>query len=209
MGFSTPSTGKACGASPLTLGCARHGRPLHRTPLGYGDTPLAALLSEGCPHVLSSGSTVQIASTPHPIVFSKAGKTILDPSTRTVHSPPELNQWPPIPACNYRGSRLPLHRQSLRSLPLIKRKRRRGRTSRATGSAHLPVYQAGGPPLDFEKTGLPLFGLRGSMGFMGHVHKAVPSLSRACIVRGQLRKARDDSGTNNEAPLAKRGGWGE
>jgi hypothetical protein len=46
---------------------------------------------------------VQIASTPHAIVFSKAGKTILaivfskagktilDPSMRTVHSPPELN----------------------------------------------------------------------------------------------------------------------
>ena len=32
-------------------------------------------------------------------------------------------------------------------------------TSRATGSAHLPVYQAGGPPLDFEKTGLSLLGL--------------------------------------------------
>ena len=101
--------------------------------------------------------------------FSKAGKTILDPSMRTVHSPPELNQWPPIPACNYRGSRRPLHRQSLRSLPLIKRKRRRGRTSRATGSAHLPVYQAGGPPLDFEKTRLSLLGLRGSVGSIGHV----------------------------------------
>ena len=34
----------------------------------------------------------------------------------------------------------------------------------------LPVYQAGGPPLDFEKTGLSLFGLRGSVGLIGHVH---------------------------------------
>jgi hypothetical protein len=53
-------------------------RTLHRTPLGYTK-------------VLSLGSTVQIASTPHAIVFSKAGKTILDPSMRTVHTPPELN----------------------------------------------------------------------------------------------------------------------
>jgi hypothetical protein len=28
----------------------------------------------------------------------------------------------------------------------------------------LPVYQAGGPPLDFEKTGLTLLGLRGGGG---------------------------------------------
>jgi hypothetical protein len=41
-------------------------RPLHRTPLGYTK-------------VLSSGSTVQIASTPH------------DPSMRTVHTPPGLS----------------------------------------------------------------------------------------------------------------------
>ena len=47
--------------------------------------------------VLSAADVVQIASTPHAIVFSKAGKTILDPSMRTVHSPPELNQWSPIP----------------------------------------------------------------------------------------------------------------
>ena len=33
----------------------------------------------------------------------------------------------------------------------------------------LPVYQAGGPPLDFEKTGLSLFGLRVSVGLIGHV----------------------------------------
>ena len=130
MGFSTPSTGKACGASPLTLACARHGRPLRRTascgdtPLAVlpsegcvgtllsllclrrgvwghssrcfafggvcGDTPLAALPSEGCPHVLSAADVVQIASTPHAIVFAKAGKTILDTSRPTVHTPPGL-----------------------------------------------------------------------------------------------------------------------
>ena len=50
----------------------------------------AALLPLGYTKVLSSGSTVQIASTPHAIVFSKAGKTILDPSMRTVHTPPGL-----------------------------------------------------------------------------------------------------------------------
>jgi hypothetical protein len=60
----------------------------------------------GYTQVLSSGSTVQIASTPHAIVFSKAGKTILDPSMRTVHTPPGLavdrpgdeNATPEIPA---------------------------------------------------------------------------------------------------------------
>jgi hypothetical protein len=80
---------------------------------------------------------VQIASKSHAIVFSKAGKTILDPSMRTVHTPPELNQWSPIPA--YRG--------------------------RLSGYwiGGLPVYQAGGPPLGFEKTGLSSFGLRGDV----------------------------------------------
>ncbi len=39
---------------------------------------------EGCPNS-PTADEVQIASTPHPIVFSKAGKTILDPSMRTVH----------------------------------------------------------------------------------------------------------------------------
>ena len=33
----------------------------------------------------------------HPDRFSNAGKTIPDPSMRTDHLPPELNQWPPIP----------------------------------------------------------------------------------------------------------------
>ena len=56
----------------------------------------------GVSPLLSAANPAQIASTPHAIVFSKAGKTILDPSTRTVHSPPELNQWRPIP-----GSRGP------------------------------------------------------------------------------------------------------
>ena len=33
----------------------------------------------------------------HPDRFSNAGKTIIDPSVRTGHLPPELNQWLPIP----------------------------------------------------------------------------------------------------------------
>jgi hypothetical protein len=65
--------------------------------------------------VLSAADVVQIASKSH------------DPSMRTVHLPPELNQWSPIPA--YRG-RLSDY-----------------------WIGGLPVYQAGGPPLDFEKTG--------------------------------------------------------
>jgi hypothetical protein len=32
-----------------------------------------------------------MASKPHAIVFSKTGKTILDPSMRTVHTPPGLS----------------------------------------------------------------------------------------------------------------------
>jgi len=126
----------------------------HSSPggLGCADTPLAALLSEGCvgtllsllcfrrgvwghssrcfafggvSPLLSSGSTVQSASTPHAIVFSEAGKTILDPCKRIVHSPPELNQW-----CQFRhainGARVaPCTGISLRSLPFIKRKIRK------------------------------------------------------------------------------------
>jgi hypothetical protein len=74
-------------------------RPLrqHKPPesppsssLALGSRPLRHVASD-IRQVLSSGSTVQIASKSHAIVFSKAGKTILDPSTRTVHSPPELN----------------------------------------------------------------------------------------------------------------------
>ena len=86
----------------------------------------------------------------HPDRFSKAGKTILgivfrsfpkndrDPSTWTVHSPPELNQWRPIPGL---GGRLSGY-----------------------WIGGLPVCQAGGPPLEFEKTGLSLCGLRGGVG---------------------------------------------
>ena len=75
--------------------------------LGCGDTPLAALLSEGCMGTLLSllcfrrgvpiiipiiilgqrGSDCMPTSRDR---FSKAGKTILDPSMRTVHSPPGL-----------------------------------------------------------------------------------------------------------------------
>ena len=67
MGFSTPSTGIACGASPLTLASARHGALFTgRPPMWghssrcfafggvYGDTPLAALPSEGCMGTLLS-----------------------------------------------------------------------------------------------------------------------------------------------------------
>jgi hypothetical protein len=78
--------------------------------------------------VLSAADVVQIASKSH------------DPSTRTVHSPPELNEWSPIPAF-------------------------RGRLS-DYWIGGLPVYQAGGPPLDFEKTGLSLCGLRGDVTVM-------------------------------------------
>ena len=120
-----------------TAGAPHHGRTLHRTPLGCGDTPLAALPSEGCPHVLSSGSTVQIASKPHAIVFPRWGKRSL------------------IPPCG--PSIRPRNCTNGRQFRDI-------RTSRATGSAHLPVDQAGGPPLDFEKTGLTLLGLRGGVG---------------------------------------------
>ena len=90
-----PVSGRDCLGSPgLHAGPAGpHGAiappPDHSsTGLGCGDTPLAALLSEGCPHVLSSASTVQMASRsffqagendPHPDRFSKPGKTILIP----------------------------------------------------------------------------------------------------------------------------------
>jgi hypothetical protein len=68
---------------------------------------------------------------------------------------------------NYWGSRRPLN----------KRKRRKRPDARTTiGSAHLPVYQAGGPPLDYEKTGWSFFGLRGTVESIGHVRKAIPSL---------------------------------
>ena len=98
-------------------------RTLHRTPLGYGDTPLAALPSEGCPHYYPRAVRFRL----HPDRFSKAGKTILDPSMRTVHTPPELNQWSPIPAA-INGARVaPSTGISLRSLPFIKRKIRKRR----------------------------------------------------------------------------------
>jgi len=35
----------------------------------------------------------------------------------------------------------------------------------------LPVYQAGGPPPDFEKTGGSLWGLRGDVGETWHCHR--------------------------------------
>ena len=138
MGFSTPSTGKACGASPLTLACARHGRTLHRAASdvrtllsllcfrrGVWGHSSRCFAFGGVSPLLSSGSTVQSASTPHAIVFSEAGKTILDPCKRIVHSPPELNQW-----CQFRhainGARVaPSTGISLRSLPFIKRKIRK------------------------------------------------------------------------------------
>ena len=47
----------------------------------------------------------------------------------------------------------------------------------------LPVYQGGGPPLDFEKTGLSLLGLRGDVGGM------VPT----CNVTISLRKSNRSS----------------
>ena len=60
MGLSAPSGSKAAGAFPLTLACARFA-PSSPGGLGCGDTPLAVLPSEGCPHVLSSASPAQIA----------------------------------------------------------------------------------------------------------------------------------------------------
>ena len=76
----------------------------------------------GYTQVLSSASE---AKERHPhliaIVFSKAGKTILDPSMRTVHTPPGLSADRPgdeKATDNCRGSRRPLRQQSCRSLPL-------------------------------------------------------------------------------------------
>ena len=38
----------------------------------------------------------------------------------------------------------------------------------------LPVYQAGGPPLGFEKTGLSLLGLRGGVSGTQQCHSPLP-----------------------------------
>ena len=119
----------------------------------YGDTPLAALPSEGCMGTLLSLLCLRRGVWGHssrcfafggvsPCIilgqpasdcihtsrdrFSKAGKTILDSFMRTGHSPPELHQWSPIPAFKGRLSDYWI--------------------------GGLPVYQGGGPPLDFEKT---------------------------------------------------------
>ena len=92
-------------------------------------------------------------------------------------SRPKLNQWSPISAL-------------------------RGRLS-GYWIGGLPVYQAGGPPLDFEKTVSSLFGLRGSVGLIGHVHKAVLFLISSCIVRGRLKELLVmNPDTFNEAPSA-------
>ena len=122
MGFSTPSTGICLRSLPPHPRLRSSWRPLHRaaSDVGtllsllclrrgvwghssrrfafggvYGDTPLAALPSEGCmgtllsPLCLRRGVPIiilgQCGSDCIPIVFSKAGKTILDPSMRTVH----------------------------------------------------------------------------------------------------------------------------
>ncbi len=104
MGFSTPSTGKACGVSPLTSlrspGALFAGRP----PM-WGHSSRCFAFGGVSPSIICG----QPGSDCIPIVFSKAEKTILgivfrsfpkndrDPSMRTVHSSPELNQWPTIP----------------------------------------------------------------------------------------------------------------
>ena len=69
----------------------------------------------GVPIIIHLGSAAQIASPPHAIVFSKAGKTILDPSMRTVHSPPGLAADRPG---NCRGLSAPSTGHSPASLPL-------------------------------------------------------------------------------------------
>jgi hypothetical protein len=64
---------------PVRMKESRYFAPSSPGGLGCGDTPLAALPSEGCPHVLSSANPAQIASKSH------------DPSMRTVYSPPGLS----------------------------------------------------------------------------------------------------------------------
>ncbi len=121
MGLSTPSAGIACGASPLTLACARHGRPLHRTPLGCGDTPLAALLSEGCMGTLLSPRCFRRGVWGHSsrrVAFGGVYGTLLSPRCFRrgvpILSPASTVQI----ACNYWGSRRPLHRHKPAEPPL-------------------------------------------------------------------------------------------
>ena len=57
----------------------------------------------------------------------------------------------------------------------------------------LPVYQAGGPPLDFEKTGGSLWGLRGDVGETWHCHK-----EKTSDIRGPLRSPSADGGKPGE-----------
>ena len=147
---------EGCVGTLLSLLCFRRGVWGHSSRCSAfggvcGDTPLAALLSEGCvgtllsllcfrrgvwghssrcsvsegcPHYYLRPTRLRLHAVngvQHPLhrqslrslpaqprfargltrSFFQAGRTILDPSTRTVHSPPELNQCSPIPA--FRG----------------------------------------------------------------------------------------------------------
>jgi hypothetical protein len=82
-------------------------------PVRMKESPATRLSTAGAPHHWAPSSPGGLGYTSSIILgqpgsdciptsrdrFSKAGKTILDPSMRTVHSPPKLNQWSPISAC--------------------------------------------------------------------------------------------------------------
>ena len=153
MGFSTPSTGKACGASPLTLACARHGRTLHRTPLGCGcvgtllsllclrrGVPIIILGQHGsdCIHAsaiigaraapstgIACGVSPSISLT---LVFAVCGPSI---------SPPRIELLAANSGSSYWGSRRPLHRRKPAEPPLHKKEE--------TQSPDLTGYWIGSP----------------------------------------------------------------
>ena len=93
MGLSAPSDSKAAGASPLTLACARHGRPLRRAASDVG-TLLSLLCLRrgvwghssrcfafgGVSPLLSSASPAQIAS-----IVTGAQRPLRQQSRRSLH----------------------------------------------------------------------------------------------------------------------------